>query len=157
MNIYIVCPEKVLPAIVNIMRTVARHWCNLAAKDGGLECACMNNDNFTVLVSGGGRHHWVSMCTVSLLHSKWLSKYSKESAWNFALNLNIPPWKLLRWFRRLQLWATGDWQLHHEQQHAYSYITSGAEFFGETSNHPGDSAPPTAQIWCPVTFGFSQN
>ena len=29
--------------------------------------------------------------------------------------------------------------------------------FGETSNHPGGSAPTTAQIWCPVTFGFFQN
>ena len=23
-------------------------------------------------------------------------------------------WKLFGWFRRLQLWATGDWQLHHD-------------------------------------------
>ena len=30
-----------------------------------------------------------------------------------ALSVNIPPWKLFGWFRRLQLWATGDWQLHH--------------------------------------------
>ena len=28
------------------------------------------------------------------------------------LSLNIPPWNLFGWFRRLQLWATGDWQLH---------------------------------------------
>ena len=26
----------------------------MAAKESGLECACVNNDNFTVLVSGGG-------------------------------------------------------------------------------------------------------
>ena len=32
---------------------------------------------------------------------------------DFVLSLNIPPWKLFRWFRRLQLWATGDWHLHH--------------------------------------------
>ena len=31
-----------------------------------------------------------------------------------ALSVNIPPWKLFGWFRRLQLWATGDWQLHHD-------------------------------------------
>ena len=31
------------------------------------------------------------------------------------LSLNIPPWKLLGRFRRLQLWATGDWQLHHNK------------------------------------------
>ena len=34
-------------AIVNIM--------NLAAKESGLECTCVNNGDFTVLVSGGGR------------------------------------------------------------------------------------------------------
>ena len=31
---------------------------------------------------------------------------------NFAFSLNIPLWKLFRWFKRLQLWATGDLQLH---------------------------------------------
>ena len=49
-----------------------QHWCNLAAKESGLECACVNNDDFTVLVSGGSRCHWVSMCAVWLSHSKWL-------------------------------------------------------------------------------------
>ena len=47
-------------------------------------------------------------------HSKWLSKLSNESASNFALSLNIPPWKLFGWFKRPQLWATGDGQLHCE-------------------------------------------
>ena len=32
-----------------------QHRYNLAAKGSGLECACVNNDNFTVLVSGGAR------------------------------------------------------------------------------------------------------
>ena len=73
----------------------------------------MNNDDFTVLVSGGGRCSGVSMCTVWLSHSKWLSEYSKESASNFVLSLNIPLQKLFGWFRRPQLCATGDWQLHH--------------------------------------------
>ena len=31
------------------------------------------------------------------------------------LSSNIPPWKLLRWFRRPLLWATDDWQLHHDK------------------------------------------
>ena len=73
----------------------------------------MNNDNFTVLVSGGGRRRWVSVCTVWPLHWKWLSEQSNESASDFALSLNIPPWKLFRWSRRPQLWATDDWQLRH--------------------------------------------
>ena len=38
-----------------------------------------------------------------------------------------------------QLWATGDWQLHYDNVpiHASGLV----QFFGETSNHPGDSAP----------------
>ena len=78
----------------------------------------MNNDDFTVLVGGGGRCHWVSMYPDWLSHSKWLSGKSNKSAskWlsgknnksasNFMLNINIPPWKLFRWFRRAQRWAT---------------------------------------------------
>ena len=73
----------------------------------------MNNDDFTVLVSGVGRYHWVSMCTVWSSHSKWLSEQSNKSASDFVLSLNIPPQKLFTWFRRPQPWATGDWQLHH--------------------------------------------
>ena len=64
---------------------------------------------------------------------------SNESASNFVLNLNIPPQKLSRWSRSPQLCATGDWLFHHECTR--SSITSPAEFFGKTSNHPGDSAP----------------
>ena len=54
------------------------------------------------------------------------------------LSLDIPLRKLFRWFRRPQLWATGDHQLQHDN--VPSCITSPAEFFGETSNYPGDSA-----------------
>ena len=36
------------------------------------------------------------------------------------LSLNIAPLKLFGWFRRLQLWATGDWQLHHNNVPAYA-------------------------------------
>ena len=115
------------------------HGCNLAGKESGLGCACVTNDDFTVLVSGGSRHCRVSICTVWPSHSKWLSKDSNESASNFALNLNIPPRKLLRWFRRPQVWATGDWQLHY--QNALAHASHHAEFFSKTSNHPGDLAP----------------
>ena len=66
------------------------------------------------MVSGGSRRYWVSMCTVWPSHSKSLSELSNRSASNFALSLNIPLWKLLAWFRRLQLWAAGDWQPHHD-------------------------------------------
>ena len=45
-----------IQATANITRTVCMTSCNLAAKESGLECISMNNDDFTVLVSGGGRH-----------------------------------------------------------------------------------------------------
>ena len=34
-----------------------QHQCNLAAKEDGLECACVSNENFTALVSGSHRCH----------------------------------------------------------------------------------------------------
>ena len=37
-----------------------------------------------------------------------------------------------------QLWATGDWQLHQDNAPTHA---SHLVQFGETSNHPGDSAP----------------
>ena len=53
--------------------------------------------------------------------------------------MNIPPRKLFRWFTRPQLWATGDWQLHHDS--APTHKSRLMQFFGEISNHPRDSAP----------------
>ena len=49
-----------------------------------------------------------------------MNKKSNESASSFALSLNIPLWELFRWFRRLQLWATGDWQLHQDNIPAHA-------------------------------------
>ena len=37
--------------------------------------------------------------------------------------------------------AMGNWSLATSSQHTHSCIMSRAEFCGETSNHPGDSAP----------------
>ena len=54
----------------------------------------------------------MSLSAVWPTHSKWLSEQSNESASDFVWSFNIPPWKLFRWFRRLQLWATWDLQLH---------------------------------------------
>ena len=55
------------------------------------------------------------------------------------LSLNFHPRKLFRWFRRPQLWLTGDWQLYHNNVSAHaSYLV---QFSGKTSNHPGNSVP----------------
>ena len=42
------------------------------------------------------------------------------------LSLNIPPCKLFGWFRRLQLWATGDWQLHYNNTPAQAPVSCRA-------------------------------
>ena len=64
------------------------HQCNLSAKESRLECACVNNDDFTVLVSGSSRWYRVSVCTVWLSHSKWASRTKNlhqvlHEAWTF--------------------------------------------------------------------------
>jgi hypothetical protein len=40
----------------------------------------------------------------------------------------------------MQLWASGDWKLHHDNAPANSTAPVEA-FFGKTSHHPGVSAP----------------
>ena len=96
-----------------------QRWCNLAAKESGLDCACMNNDDFTVLVSKSGRHYWVNMCTVWLLHSKWLRESSTESASDFAVSLNIPPWNLMWMIQKAA--AMGQWWLIASAPHHTSH------------------------------------
>ena len=51
----------------------------------------MNNDDFTVLVSGGGRRPWVTMCAVWLSHSKWLNEQSYKCVSNCALSWTFHP------------------------------------------------------------------
>ena len=43
------------------------------------------------------------------------------------------------------------------RQYACPFYSSRAGFFSKASHHPGLSAPPTAQIWLPLTYGFSQS
>ena len=41
---------------------MVQHQCNLEAKENGLECTCLNNDDFTVLVGGVGG--WATVDTI---------------------------------------------------------------------------------------------
>ena len=43
---------------------MAGHLCNLADKESGLQCTCVNNDDFTVLVGGDGRVSEQVYCVV---------------------------------------------------------------------------------------------
>ena len=62
----------------------------------------------------------------------------------------MSPQKLFEYFRRPQLWATGDWQLRYDKAPAHaSHLV--LKFFGKTSNHSGDSAllqPRFGALYC---------
>ena len=90
----------------------------------------------SVLVSGSGRCHRVGMHTVGPSHSKWLIRARNLHqilclAWTFLCG---------NYSDDLGATAMGSWWWATSSQRACSCITSHAEFFGETSNHPGDSA-----------------
>ena len=59
---YEVCLEKFQPLLTKTKQTNKQTWFaghpgNPAAKESGLECTSKNNDDFIVLVSGGGGRH----------------------------------------------------------------------------------------------------
>ena len=83
----------------------------------------------------------VCCAAIAFKMSEWVEQ---ESGSDFALSLNIPLQKLLGGFRTLQPWATGDRQLHHDN--VPPHTSHLMRFFGETSNHPGDSAPLQPRI-----------
>ena len=117
----------------------------------------MNNDDFTVLVSGGSRHVGTGEhveCSSCSKCSKWQSEYSNESAWNFVLSLNIPLQKL--WMIQ-KATAMGNWWLAASSwQCPHSCIISRAELFGETSSHPRDSAPLQPRFGALQLLAFPQ-
>ena len=110
------------------------HRCNLAAKEYGLECVFMNNDDLTVLVSGGGRQRWVAVAF------KMTERAEQRICIRFCVKLEHSSVETIRMIQKAA--AIGNWWLAaSSEQCTCSCITSLAEFFGETSNHPGDSAP----------------
>ena len=131
------------------------HWWHLSAKESGLQCVCVNSD-FTVLVSRGGRWHWVSMWPVWPSHSKWLSEQSHESASDFVLSLNIPPQKLFDESEGCsygQLVTMGSFiTTMYPLMH---YIS--CKVFWQNLKSPRWLSPLTGQIWRLATSGFFQN
>ena len=73
----------------------------------------------------------------------------------FCVKFELPPQKLFGWFRRPQLWATGDWQLHMTMCLLIHHILCRVFWWNITS--PRWLSPPIAQIWRPATSAFSQN
>ena len=57
----------------------------------------------------------------------------------FCINLEYFPTETIGMIQKATV--MGNWWLAASSQHACSCITSDAEFFAETSDHPGDAAP----------------
>ena len=150
--VYRVCPEKFQPLLIQ-GEWFVQHPCNLAAKENGLEYTCVNNDDFTVLVSRwGDRYHWMNMCTVGPSHSQW---GSKAICIKFCLKLEHSSAETIQMIQKVVTMATGDWQLHHDN--APAQVSPFMKFIGKTSTHPGDSAPLQPKFGTLVTSGVSQN
>ena len=87
------------------------HRCNLAANESRLECACVNNDDFAVLVSGSSRHCWVSLCTYVAVTFKMTGRVEQQVCLQFCIKLEHSSTKTIS---VIQKPTAGDWQLHHD-------------------------------------------
>ena len=61
----------------------------------------------------------------------------------------------IEWFRRLQLWATGDWPLCYNNMPTHASCL-GQSFFCETSNHPDNSVPLQPRVGTLRLLSFPQ-
>ena len=84
------------------------HWCKLAAQETGLECGCVNNDDFTILVSGSRTGHWVSMCTVWLVHSKMTEPVEQEICIKFCIKLQYSSMETIQMIQKAL--GVGNWR-----------------------------------------------
>ena len=95
------------------------HQCNLVAKECGLERTCVNNDDLTVLVSGSGRCHWASMCTVWCCIQNDCA--GRATNLHQVLSLTTPPAETIRMIQKAT--AMGNWWLAASSWHyAHSCI-----------------------------------
>ena len=86
----------------------------------------MNSHDFTVLVSGGSRHYWVSMCTVWLLHSKWM-RVEQQICIESCIKLEHSSAEIIGMIQKAT--AMGNWWLEGSlRHHDYSCITCHAIF-----------------------------
>ena len=95
---------------------------------------------------------WLCALCGHCIQNDWASRATKLHQ-ILHQSPNIPLWKVFRWFRRPQLWATGDWQLHHHSMPAHA--SHLLQSFLWSIKTPRWLSPSTAQVWHPVTSGFS--
>ena len=111
----------------------------MAAKETGLECTCVNNDDFTVLVSGAvDAIEWHVYCVAVTV--KVIEQVEQCICIKFCVKLEHSSAETIQMIQKAT--AIGNWWgAASSQQRAHSCVTSHEEFFGETSNHPSDSIP----------------
>ena len=94
---------------------------------------------------------------ITLKMTEWVEQWICIKCY---VKLEHPLQKVFGWFRRPQLWASGDWQLHHNN--VPTHASHLMYIFGETPNHSSGSAPlhPTfGTLWLlafpktKITFG----
>ena len=136
------------------MRMILQHGCNLAGKGRGLECTWVNNDNFTVPVSGGAVE-WACVLCGHHIQNDRASRTTKLHhilcwAWTFLCRNYLDDSKGHRYG-----WATVEWQLHHY------YMPTQALHFLQRFLAKHQITQVTQTRYCPdlapCDFWFSQN
>ena len=124
--------------MVNI-KSFVWHWCNVAAKENGLECTHVNNDDFTVLVSGAvDAIEWACVLSGRRIQNDWVEQWI---CIKFCIKLEHSSLETIWMIQKAAAPKDNWWLAVSSRPHTHSCITTCAEIFGETSNYPGDSGP----------------
>ena len=115
------------------------HQCNLAAKESGLECTCVNNDSFTVESVGVVDTVEWHVYYVAILFTM-IEGVEQQMCIKFCVKLEHSYVETIGMIQKAP--ATGNWVTG-------SFIRTTRPFmhqvfcraFGKTSIHPGDSSP----------------
>ena len=84
-----------------------QHQCNLAAKERGLHYACVNNDDFTVLVSGGSRHLWNEHVYCMAVPFKMTERVEQQICIKFCVKLEHSSTETVHMIQKAA--AMGNW------------------------------------------------
>ena len=114
--------------------------CNLTAKESGQKCVCVNNDDFTVLVSEGSRLHvYCEHVYCVAIAFKMTERVEQRICIRFGINLEHSSTEIIQMTQKATAMGNCDWQLHRDN--ATTHASRLMQFSCKTSNHPGDSAP----------------
>ena len=108
-------------AIVNITERSVWHQCNLAAKENMLECTLTCKQWWLHCTSQRGWWMPLSEHVYSVAVTfKMTEQVEQHTCFKFCIKLEHSSVGIFGWFRRPQLCATGDRQLHHDNTPAHA-------------------------------------